>query len=202
MGKNINQEPVDRESERALSYLSFLIKAVKQIGTSLDYEETLKQIAQSMVPDLSDWCGVDILQEDGSIKRLAIAHVDPDKINLALQSNQLYPPKPATKGGSQEVLKTGVPVLLNGITDEMLVAAAEDERHLQIMRDLEFSSLMIVPIKSRNTVLGTITLVWSTLEYNYNLADLAFAETLASVAGAAIDNSRLYQNALKQTAAV
>ena len=198
MGKSINEEPINSESERAASYLSFLVKAVQQIGTTLDYEETLTQIAKAMVPELSDWCGVDILQEDGQIKRLAVAHVDPKKVVLAEQLSTKYPPKPNAKGGSREVLRTGETIMINGITDDLLVDSAVDDNHLRIMRELELHSLIVVPIKSRNKTLGTLTLVWSKLGHNYSLADVAFAETLASVAGSAIDNSRLYHKAVKK----
>ncbi|HEY5442484.1 MAG TPA: GAF domain-containing protein [Candidatus Saccharimonadales bacterium] len=176
-------------------YLSFLSKAAQEITGSLDYAATLKSVANAMVPHLSDWCAVDIIQDDGRLKRLAIAHVDPKKIKKALEVAKKYPRGPKAESGTSHVIRTGESEMRNGITDEMLVAAATNEEHLSMMRDLSFYSLMIVPIKSRSKILGTITLVWAESKQIYSMADLAFAETLAALAGGAIDNAQLYQAA-------
>ncbi len=89
--------------------------------------------------------------------------------------------------------------MYNGITDDMLAAAAINEEHLKMMRQLQFESMMIVPIKSRDKTLGTMTLVWAESGNSYHMVDLAFAQTLAAVAGTAIDNSQLYLAATEQS---
>jgi GAF domain-containing protein len=186
---------------QATEYLSFLSKAAQAIGSSLDYRATLKSVADTMVPNFSDWCAVDIVQEDGILKRVAIAHVDTKQIKLALELSRKFPRDPKAPSGTPHVLNTGESEMQNGITDEMLVAAAINDEHLQMMRDLQFYSLMIVPIKSRRKVLGTITFVWAESKNLYTLADLAFAETLGAIAGSAIDNARLYRAARSRSAA-
>lgn len=182
-------------------YLSFLSRAVQEIGSSLDYEKTLSNVAHAMVPALSDWCAVDIVQEDGKLKRLATAHIDGEMVEKALELGRKYPRDPEASSGSSFVLKTGEPNMFNNIADEQLVAEAINEEHLEMMRELQFRSLMIVPIKSRGRTLGTITLVWSDPRKAYNLLDLAFAETLAAVAGTAIDNSQLYRESQRKSRA-
>ncbi len=184
----------------ATEYLSFLSNAVQEISTSLHYTTTLQNVASTMVPRIADWCAVDIAQDDGTLKRLATAHIDPKKIKKALEIGKKYPRDPNAGSGSPHVLKTGVPEMSNGITDNLLVDAAINKEHLAMMRDLQFHSLMIVPIKSRRRTLGTMTFVWAESAKSYSLADLAFAEILASVAGSAIDNSRLYQAAKRAAA--
>lgn len=175
-----------------IDYLSFLSHAVQEISNSHDYAATLKSVAHAMVPHISDWCAVDIVDENGILQRLATAHVDPKMIKKALELGKKYP-RPLNAGsGSPHVLKTGEPEMHNDITDDTLVATATDDEHLQMMRALKFHSLMIVPIKSRGKALGTLTFVWTESGKTYSLADLAFAEILASVAGSAIDNSQLY----------
>jgi GAF domain-containing protein len=192
-----NERAVTRQLRpgQATEYLSFLSEAAQEISSSLNYSATLKNVANAMVPSLSDWCAVDIMQEDGLLKRLAIAHVDPKQIKMALELSRKYPRDPKSASGSPHVLNTGESEMSNGITDDMLAAAALNDEHLQMMRDLNFYSLMIVPIKSRRRILGTITLVWAESKNVYTVADLAFAETLAAIAGSAIDNARLYKAA-------
>lgn len=177
---------------QAVEYLQFLFSAVQEVTSSLDYETTLNNVAHAMVPNLSDWCAVDIALRDGSLQRLATAHVDPRKIKRALVIGKKYPRDPRAPSGSSYVLRTGESNMRNAITDDMLVQAAINDEHLAMMRDLNFYSLLIVPIKARKKILGTITLVWAESRNHYSVADLAFAETLAAIAGTAIDNSRLF----------
>jgi hypothetical protein len=103
---------------------------------SLDYQQTLNQIANSMVPELSDWCSVDIAQQDGQIQRLAVAHKNPKKIKLALELKNKFPPDKNARSGTPQVLRAGEPETYNDITDDMLVVAAKCDEHLRLMRAL------------------------------------------------------------------
>ncbi len=137
----------------------FLAEATTALASSLDYETTLSTLARLAVPHFADWCGVDIADEGGTLRRLAVAHVDPAKVAWALELQQRYPPDPAAPRGSYQVLRTGESEFYPEITDEMLVAAAHDEEHLAALRAMEFRSAMIVPLKTRDRVLGIIVFV-------------------------------------------
>ena len=78
------------EAERQAARLAFLADS-STLFTSLDYETTLRQVAQMSVPVLSDWCAVDILTS-GSLQRLATAHIDPARVEFAEQFLARYPP--------------------------------------------------------------------------------------------------------------
>jgi GAF domain-containing protein len=175
-----------------VDYMSFLNQAVQEINNSKDYTVTLNSVAHAMVPSISDWCAVDVADEHGTLQRLATAHIDPQKVKKALELGRKYPRNPSAESGTSYVFRTGEPNMRNGITDDMLVASAINDEHLAMMRSLDFQALMIVPIKSRGKVLGTLTFVWSKPGKSYSLADLAFAEILAAFAGNAIDNSQLH----------
>lgn len=185
-------DSVQLKPGQARDYLAFLNQAVKEINSSPDYTVTLKSVAQAMVPKMSDWCAVDIVQANGRLKRLAIAHTDPSQIKKAFELSRKYPRDPNAESGTPHVFKTGESETRNDITDDMLVASASNDEHLSMMRQLNFKSMMIVPIKSLDKIYGTLTLVWTSSKKAYSIADLAFAETLATVAGAAIENSRLH----------
>lgn len=200
MADGDKKDPKALQPGQAAAYLSFLSSAVQEISSSLDYNATLKNVARTMIPNLSDWCAVDIVQPDGSLKRLATAHIDPKMIKKALALGKKYPRDPKATSGTPYVLRTGEPDMFNGITDDLLVASAVNDEHLAMMRAMNFHSLMIVPIKSRGKTFGTITFVWAESGNSYSLADLAFAQTLAAVAGSAIDNSGLYLAAKKDKA--
>jgi signal transduction histidine kinase len=128
-----------------------------------------------------------------AIERLAIAHPDPSRIVIAERFYEKYPPKLDDKGGLAEVLRTGKPIRIEQLTDEMIVAGARDAEHLQAVRDLNVASLMMVPLRTRRGTVGAITFVREKLGRRYTEADLRFAETVADRAAVSIENSWAYE---------
>jgi GAF domain-containing protein len=182
------------EAEQSARRLEFVARASVELATSLDYRTTLTNVAHLAVPELADWCAVDLLV-DGQLTTLAVAHADPAKVAWAWRLVEQYPTDMSATGGAPKVVRTGVGELTSDITDEMLVAAARDEQHLQLSRELNLRSVMIVPLLARGRTLGTITLIRSAPSPNFVVADLAAAEDLGRRAGIAIDNARLYHDA-------
>ena len=62
--------------KRAESALRFLNEASTILASSLDFEQTLTAVAKLAVPRLGDWCGIEIVGEDGVARQLAVAHTD------------------------------------------------------------------------------------------------------------------------------
>ncbi|HEX2728624.1 MAG TPA: PAS domain S-box protein, partial [Rubrobacteraceae bacterium] len=177
-----------------------LAEAGEVLASSLDYRTTLSGVARLAVPSLADWCAVDVVGEDGSVGRLAVVHEEPRKVALAHQLQERYPPDPDAAGGVLQVLRSGRPEFYPEITDEMIEAAARDEEHLELIRELGFTSMIIVPMVARGRTLGVITLVSAESGWRYTPGDLALAEELARRAALAVDNARLYQEAIKEIA--
>jgi GAF domain-containing protein len=182
-------EAAIRASERRFA---FLAEASALLAASLNYERTLTKVARLGVPTLADWCAVDVLEADGTIRRLAIAHVDPAKVALANRMRRRYPPEDAG-AGLGKVLRTGRSELHPEITDDDLETIAFDEEHLRILRALGLKSGMWVPLPARGRTLGAITFASSDSGRIYGPADLSLAEELGRVAGVAVDNARLYE---------
>jgi PAS domain S-box-containing protein len=191
----LRQEQAAREqAERARDRLAFLAEASHTLSESLDYERTLSQVARLAVPRLADWCSVDIVADDGSIRQLAVAHVDPAKVDLARQLRRRYPVDPEQPVGVPNVIRTRRSELHPEITDEVIELATRDQpevRHL--VHELQLRSAMIVPLVARDRAVGTIQFVWAESGHRYNEEDLALAESLAARAAVAIDNARLFQ---------
>jgi len=180
-----------RESADRATKLEFLASASALLASSLDYRTTLSQVAALAVPTLSDWCAVDVV-EDGHLRTLAVAHVDPRKLAVAELLRARYPTDPDAPFGVPNVARTGVSELFTDITDDMLVATAKDPEHLRITRELLLHSAIIVPLTVRSRVLGTITLVAAESGRRYTPADVTFAEEVAKRAALAIDNADLH----------
>lgn len=181
------QDEVAAQEARA----RFLARASAELASSLDYAVTLRNVARMAVPDFADWCGVDVL-EDGRLHRLAVEHVDDAKIQLALELEQRYPSDRDTGEGAWAAILSGESVLIPEIPDEMLTAAAKDEEHLRLIRELGLCSALIVPLVVRDKVFGAISWVMAESLRTYDDTDVDFAEELARRAAVAIDNSQLH----------
>lgn len=180
------------DRKRAEDDRRFLSEASVLLASSLDYEETLKKTASLAVPKTADWCVVDILQPDGSLQRLAAAHVDPAKVALAEELHRRWPASAQDAHGPPAVVRSGRSELIADISDELLVAIARDPDQLRIVRQLGLRSSLSVPLIAHGTVLGALTLVSAESRRRYTPADVALAEDLARRAATAIENARLY----------
>lgn len=182
------------DQKRRSEVQGFLAEASKLLADTLDYEATLTQIAKLAVPQIADWCAVDIIGEDGTLCRLATAHVDQAKVQLAHELAQRYPYDPNATSGVAQVLRTGEPEFIPAISDDLLKALIDDPELLRIMRALGLRSSMMVPLIARGRTLGAITLVAAESQRLYSAADLDLAMDLARRAAVAVDNARLHDS--------
>ncbi|MBD2364100.1 PAS domain S-box protein [Anabaena minutissima FACHB-250] len=171
----------------------FLAEASAVLASSLDYQTTLEQVAQLAVPELADWCTVHIVKEDNSIEQIAVAHIDPAKRQWAEQIRQKYPVNPDEPRGTAWTLRTGKSDFLPDITDELLVQAARDPEHLEILRSVGFKSAMTVPLRIQDRILGVISFICAESGQRYDQNNLQLAEELARRASLAIDNAQFYR---------
>jgi PAS domain S-box-containing protein len=180
---------VQKESEER--FLADAAAVLADSGT--DYTETLGRVARLAVPEIADWCAVDLVGPGGRLKRVALMHADPAKIRMAEQMAARYPERPEEDGGMYAVLRSREPMLWPLLTDEMLRTGARDEEHLRLLREVGLVSAMIVPMIARGRTLGVITLVSSSESRVYGEHELGFASQLAAHCSLAVDNARLYE---------
>lgn len=180
---------------RQSAMLQFLADASTELASSLDYQVTLAKVARLAVPTFADWCAIDVV-DDGRLRRVSVAHVDPAKVQLAQELAERYPPDPDAPNGAWNVMRTGQSELIPEITDEVLVASAVDEEQLQLARDLHLRSALTVPLIARGRVLGVISWVSAESERIYTAEDVSLAEDLAKRAAIAIDNAELHSETL------
>src|SRR5215210_5796591 len=180
--------------------LRFLAESGATLASSLDYKTTLANVARLAVPTLADWCAVDVMEEDGSVERLAVEHADPEKVALAYELQERYPSDPNATRGIRKVLETGEPDMMAEIPDQLMDEAALDSEHRAIMSKLGLKSYMVVPMVARGRRHGAITLVSAESGRRYEEADLRLAEELARRAALAVDNAKLYEEAQREIA--
>jgi PAS domain S-box-containing protein len=186
------------ERKHADEVLRFLAESSATLASSLDYRATLANVAGLAVPTLADWCAVDVLDDDGSVERLAVQHSDPEKVVLAFELQERNPSNPGTTRGVRKVLETGEPDMMEEIPEELLDQAAVDDEHREMMRELGLKSYMVVPMVARGRSHGAITLVSAESGRRYDETDLKLAEELARRAALAVDNAKLYEEAQRE----
>ena len=184
---------ITRDQSPADEGVRFLAEAGEILAASLDWEQTLVQVARLAVPALADWCIVDVLEEDGvTIKQVAVAAADPRKEVLLREMRTLYPPTIDSPQPAARTLRSGEPVLFEEFDEAALHATTRDERHLDLIARLAPKSALAVPLIARARTIGALTLAWSESGRRYTEAEIVLATELARRAALAVDNAILY----------
>jgi PAS domain S-box-containing protein len=188
------------ERKRAEDAAVYMAAVNLELTRSLDYEQTLKRVAELTVPTLADWCIIDLIEPDGTLRRVAVAHPDADKMRMAMEVSSRYPASSRTDVGPAHVARTGRTEIVPVITDEQIKAGARDADHLAFLRSLQLRSAIIAPLVGRGRALGALTLIAAESGRQFSARDLAVVEDLALRAGLAVDNARLYREAQEMAA--
>ena len=179
-----------RRSERAWQVLAATSAA---LGSSLDYEATLKQVATLAVPQIADWCGVEILDAEGVLHQLAVAHADPAKIELVKEWRRRWPPE--SDSSLHRVAGSGVPELVSEITEQMIDAATSDPERRRMARQLGLRSAMVVPLIVGQKPFGVLSFITSESGRRYGWEDLIVATEIGRRASLAVENARAFTDA-------
>lgn len=172
----------------------FLSNASNLLAASLDMTATLEQVAKLAVPELADWCVVDLLR-DGDIEQVAVAHSDSAKVATVREWSLRYPSQLDAQGGIGEVIRTGRAVFYPELTEANLVALGRDPEHVRMLRELGIASVIIAPLVAFGRTFGAISLIRAESGRHYGQSKLETAIELGNRAGCAIDNARLYREA-------
>jgi serine phosphatase RsbU (regulator of sigma subunit) len=180
------------QSRRAALRMELLARVGDVLASSLDYQQTLRNVAGLAVPQIADWCAVDLFTLEGGREPVAIAHADADKLRTAARLRAYEPDRLDPDRGLGLVQRTGEAQLFTEIPDELLVSAAVDDEHLRLLREVGMRSALVVPLETRERTIGALTMVSSDSGRRFDRGDLEFAEQIASRAALAVESARLY----------
>ena len=168
----------------------FLARAGAALASSLDYRAILAGVAQLAVPQLADWCGVDLL-EPGARRPAASRRrpCRPAEGSVGAELGGSIRPIRNAATGAPQAIRSGKPELYPEIPASLLEAGARDEAHLRILRELRLESAMVVPLKGRERTLGAVTFIYADSGRRYTEEDLAFCEEFARRAAIAMENA-------------
>jgi serine phosphatase RsbU (regulator of sigma subunit) len=173
-------------AEAANERLTLLANASVALAASLDFDATLDAVTRLMVPHYADWCAVEVLR-DGTLENVRLLHSDPDRVAWAAEMSERFPIDMNAPAGSPLVMRTGRSQVYPEVSQELLEASATDAEHLETIRQLRISSVLIVPLTGRGGILGVMTLIYAESGRRYSEADVPFLEDVARRAALALE---------------
>ncbi len=192
------------EQKRREQHDRMLVVAGARLAASLDYHATLRVAAELAVPTISDWCVVDIIEpgpgEARKLRRVASVHHDAARDQI-LRQMEAYGLDWDAPSAVIDVLRTGEPLLLPEISDAWLEAHSNDAEELAATEQLGLRSLIIVPLRAREEVLGAMALGRAEGRQPFDKADLDLARAIGYRAALAIDNAQHYSAERRATMA-
>ncbi|MGA9858079.1 MAG: SpoIIE family protein phosphatase [Solirubrobacteraceae bacterium] len=190
----------DTARTRTRTRATFLMHAGEILDSSLDYRQTLQRVAELAVPGIADWCSISMLDERGQMRRLAVAHSDPEKDQLAQELIEREALPLDAPAGAASVMRDAHTQVIDDFSDELLIRSLNDPRSHEIVRELGLGSSISTPLIARGRMLGAISLL-SARRFHFDAEDVRLAEELARRAAVSIDNARLYtqQRRIAQT---
>jgi signal transduction histidine kinase len=177
-------------------FLALLAGVRRVFAESQEYEATLSAIAHLVLPYLGSWCAVDVCEENGTMRRVAVIHPDPSKLPLARALEKGWPPEVDDVVGAPAVMRTRRTVSIPEVTDALMRRMARTPENLDALLALGIGSVITVPLMAKDQVLGAITFVSDALGHRYDASDVSLAEDLAGIAALALDNARFYRAAI------
>ncbi|MET0400851.1 MAG: PAS domain S-box protein, partial [Cystobacter sp.] len=182
------------ERRRAEEVHALLIETGTQLSQALDIPTTLKSLATVIVAHLADYCVVDLVGEDGTLRRMEVMARDPEQRRLLLPLMEGMP-APSDSGPLLQAMRERKSVLVDPVTPEWLDALSRDERHRVVLGELPLQSLALIPVAARGHTLGLVSLGWVRSPASSIKEDLQVAQDVVDRAAVALDNARLYQEA-------
>lgn len=191
----VREQTARAEAEASQRWAAFLAETSSILSSSLDYDLTLAQVARLAVPYLADYCITYVSEGAETLRRVEIAHANPEHEDILRTVQERYPPRFREGSPLGDVLDRKRPILITEFSDALLESLAEDADHLRILRTLVPRSAIILPLTARDRTLGAIAFVTASSGRGYTGRDVTQLEGLADRVALALDNARLYRQA-------
>jgi PAS domain S-box-containing protein len=188
------------EQKRAEEGLQLLAESGRVLSSSLELGDTLQAIAGLAIPQLAEIVMVDLIEEDGRIRRVGAARAD-EEVSALFEQALGIPPRLGDGGPQAQVIESGCTLHIAQIPDEWIDTVGRGTEHAALVRRLGPRSLLVAPMRSREDVRGTVSFVRTAASAPFDEADRELAEELALRAALAVENARLYDAALRASQA-
>jgi signal transduction histidine kinase/ActR/RegA family two-component response regulator len=172
--------------------LRFLADASMVLAGALDIGETLRRLAQTIVPRFADWCTITLRQDDGTMRRVIGVHADPARAAAIDRYVQGFSADAHRDQVMVQAIDQGTSYFVPELDDRRLEASAQSAEHLAALRELGCTSLIVVPLLARGTAIGALSLVIADGRRSFGELDHQLARELGALTGLSIDAARRF----------
>ena len=183
------QKALRSVAEETAHRTEFLAEAGSALASSLDYHLTLTKVAELAVPFFADWCGVNIADDSGVMRRIVLRHAGVD-MEIARDLQKLFPT--SRNPAARLAVRTRKAQLIEEVSDSLLAQYIRQPEQLAPLQSLGLRSLIFAPLVARGRTLGVLTFATAESGRRYSSEDVALAEELAHRVALAVDNARLF----------
>ncbi len=188
--------PALEESSKTQVCYSIMHKATSELLNNDSSELMLRKIVHHLVPEMGDWCLVNLAKPEGGLYRFSEARVMSQEKSQALDEiRKRFPPNPWAAHGLGRVIRDGISELMPQVNDELFSGNSDDPIYLKLWRSLGIVSYIGVPIHVRGKIYGGISIDSMSPSRIYNQSDLAFMEEIAKLMGLALERTELLKQA-------
>lgn len=186
ISEHVRQQEVENILQRVTTILS---------GTQLADGPDFPALAEMLVPELASWCGFRVLNDSDRLVPAAIASIEPDEGGKLFDIGDSTGIEITSERIQAEVLATGRRAYIAEIKEELLERAEERFGHgiADLVERLQVRSIVCVPLGPPGAALGTMTLMRTHADPQFDSDDLALIDAIADRVGVALTNSRAYQ---------
>lgn len=186
-----------QESQAAQTRLQLVAEASSEMIASFDHEARLQRLAQLVVPRFADWCAINLVESDNSIRLAALAHTDSEMQAVIRDWAAQQPLDADAPRGTPHVIRTGKAEWVADVT-----VTQEDAPRAEYLERLRVQSYLILPLIARGRTFGAMSFVNSASGRRFTFQDLLTGEEIARRAALALDNAALYaqEQAARQSA--
>jgi len=179
------------DRKRTADALAMLADASNRFSSTLGVRQTLDLLAKTAIEGFADWCSIYTFDTDGELEIAAYAHKDPQRVRWAESLIREFPVR--ADEPTAVVARGADAILLSEVTDELIRANAQNERHYELLSRLGLHSAMILPLRARGERLGAISLISAESGRTFTQADMAIAQVLAQRAALTYDAARVIE---------
>lgn len=172
----------------------FLVAATRGLDASLDFERTARNIVETAVPELAEFCVLDFVREDGWIGDSIVAAASPEAAATLEEIRRRSPLDPRGRHPVAQVIAAGRPMIWRDLTaPDVMRDVVQSDAHRQLIEDTRYQSAAVAPLLARGSTLGAISFLHASGDLRYDASDLGLLSELADRAALALDNARLYE---------
>ena len=200
-GQALERARLHEETARQAERASFLLEAARLLAEAADVAETVDRLAGLVVSRLADVCVVDLDSDEGLV-RPAVRHRDPRRAHLAEDLRAHHLPRRSTAHPSVRALRGGSTEWIRTVDDEFLREVAVDDAHLEVMRALDLTAVVAVPLTAEGRQLGVLTIAADAQRGPFTVADVEVAQQLALQLGLVVARAQRFDLAVRTSHAL